>query len=141
MHAPSTRHRAPRRTADIDALAFMDSLFDSAAIGLGYMDRDMHYLRINHLLATINGRSVEQHIGRTFRDVIPQIADRLEEIHRQVIATGEPARDLEIRTNSPAWPGEVRDYLASYLPVRGRDGAVLGVLSMVHDVTETRRAE
>jgi len=141
MSAHSTRHRVPRRTPEAEALALADSLFDSAAIGLAYVDRDQRIQRVNRLLASMNGGTVERYVGRTLREAMPQIAERLEDVNRKVVATGEPVRDVTLRAEAPAWPGEARDYVASCLPVRGTDGAVLGVLSMLQDVTETRLGE
>ena len=38
----------------------------------------------------MNGRSVEEHIGRTIRELTPNVADRVEPIMRRAIETGEP---------------------------------------------------
>ncbi len=52
---------------------------------------------------------------------------------------GETVRDLEELVRTPA-TGELRHRLVSATPVPGPDGAVLGSVSVVRDITELRRA-
>ena len=67
--------------------ALLDALYGSAPVGLGFWDRDLRYVRVNEALARINERSAEDHVGRTFREVVPQLADELELIARGVLET------------------------------------------------------
>ena len=64
-------------------------MFAQAPIGLCCFDRTLRFVYINDYLATINGISVEEHLGRSIRELIPDVAAGVEEQLRQVIETGE----------------------------------------------------
>jgi signal transduction histidine kinase/putative methionine-R-sulfoxide reductase with GAF domain len=121
--------------------ALLDALYGSAPVGLGFWDRDLRYVRVNEALAAINERSPEDHIGRTLGEVVPQLAHVLEPLARGVIETGEAAIGREMTGGTPATPEAERHWLASYYPVVGRDGEVIGVGAVVEETTARRRAE
>ena len=121
-----------------ESLALLDTLFAQAPAGLAFLDRDLGYVRINQALAAINGLPVEEHIGRRPDEVLPDIGDGVAEAFRRVLASGEPAVDMELSGQTPAAPGTERHWLASIYPVSGRDGHPLGVGCVVTDVTERK---
>ena len=121
--------------------ALLDALYGSAPVGLGYWDRDLRYVRVNEALAQINERSAEDHVGRTFREVVPQLADDLEVIARRVLETGQAAIGLEMAAGTPGRPDVLRHWRASYYPVVSPDGAPIGVGAVVEETTERRKAE
>jgi PAS domain S-box-containing protein len=124
-----------------ESLALLDTLFATAPVGLGYLDRELRYERVNEALASINGRPVEDHVGRHIRDVIgADVADRIEPLFARVLQTGRPVLDVEISGEVPAHPGELRHWVASYYAVRDRFGDITGLGLVVADVTENRRA-
>jgi PAS domain S-box-containing protein len=120
--------------------ALLDTLLGSAPIGFDFVDRELRYVRINEALAANNGRSVAEHIGRTVREVLPELADTIEPLLRQVIASGEPIIDREVQGMKPGEPGAPRIWRESLYPVRGADGQVIGVGAIVTEITEHRRA-
>jgi signal transduction histidine kinase/putative methionine-R-sulfoxide reductase with GAF domain len=128
-------HHAERTTA------LLDALYVSAPVGLGFWDRNLRYVRVNNALARINERPAEDHVGRTFREVVPQLADELEAIARGVLETGEPVIGLEMTAGTPTSPRVLRHWSASYYPVFGSDGVPIGVGAVVEETTQRRRAE
>jgi PAS domain S-box-containing protein len=122
-------------------VAEVEDLYRTAPVGLGLLGTDLRYLRINERLAAINGRPVSDHLGRTLREVVPDLADAVEPLHRQVIRSGQPAVGLEITGTTPADPGVPHHFLASHYPVKGARGQVVGVSVVVQDITERTRAE
>ena len=52
----------------------LETLYRTAPVGLCLVDRDLRYVRINERLAAINGKPPGEHIGRTIREIIPEIA-------------------------------------------------------------------
>jgi PAS domain S-box-containing protein len=122
-------------------LAELAAVYRDAPVGLCFMDTDLRYVKINERLAAINGRPVLDHIGRTIREVLPELADTVEACSRQVLTTGEPVLDLEITGTTPADPGVQHAWLASYSPVKDQAGEVLGVNTVVQDITELKRFE
>jgi two-component system, OmpR family, phosphate regulon sensor histidine kinase PhoR len=124
-----------------ETTALLDALYGSAPVGLGFWDRDLRFVRVNAALAAINERPVEEHVGRTFREVVPQLADELEALAGRVLETGEPVIDLEMTAGTPGHPDALRYWSTSYYPVTGPDGTRLGVGAVIAETTERRRAE
>ena len=121
--------------------ALLDALYGAAPVGLGFWDRDLRYVRVNEKLAEINELPAQDHVGRTFAEVVPQLADALEPMARQVLERREPVIALEVTAGSPSRPDEPRHWLASYYPVLAADGEALGVGCVIEEITDRRRAE
>jgi len=124
-----------------ETLALLDSLLAAAPIGFAFLDNDLRYLRINPSLARINGRTEAEHLGRTIHELFPGLAPMVERVYHQIMATDEPLLDVEVRGSPRDMPDDVRDYLVSYYPVRAPDGRMLGMGTIVLDVTARTRAE
>ena len=52
----------------------IEDLYTNAPVGLCVLDRELRFLRINERLAEINGFTAAEHIGRTIRELLPQLA-------------------------------------------------------------------
>jgi PAS domain S-box-containing protein len=117
----------------------LERLYETAPIGLGFLDPDLRFVRVNERLAQIDGLPAEAHIGRRLADVVPEAAASLEGIYREVIATGASLTERELRAATPALPGESRDWQVSAYPLKQPDGSVLGVTFAVSDITERKR--
>jgi len=129
-----------RREAQ-DSLAVVDAVFGAAPVGLAFMDTNFHYVRVNEALAQINGLPAEEHYGRSLRDVLgDELASTIEPYHRRVLETGEPLLELAIQGETAALPGNPRDWLVSYYPVRDAFGDIIGVGVVITDVTEREQA-
>ncbi len=128
--------RQAQRTA-----AELDALLTTAPIGIGFWDRDLRYVRINDALAAINGRPVEEHLGRTLAELLPELGQQLEPMFREVVETGRAFLDVEVSGETPAAPGVTRHWLASYYPVASPEGETLGVGAVVAEITERKLAE
>ena len=53
-----------------EGLALLDGLFANAPVGLGFLDTQLRYVRINRKLAEINGRTIDDHLGQRVDAVI-----------------------------------------------------------------------
>ncbi len=122
-------------------LAEIESIYASVPIGLNFVDTNLRFVRINEHLAQINNVPVAEHIGRTLREVLPNLSDKLEPLYRQVIESGLPIINRKVHGTIPAQPGIERYWLVNYYPLRGHDGEMLGVNSVVQDITERQRTE
>ena len=118
---------------------FLEALFEATGIGLGLVDSELRYVRVNEALAAMNGVAVDDHPGRTIREVISALADLAEDMLRGVLDTREPVIDLELNGPTPADPHADRQFLVSYYPIPEGD-EVIGVGSLVIEVTERVRA-
>ena len=121
-------------------VALLDTLFATAPVGLAFWDTDLCFQRINASLAEMNGLAVEDHIGRTIDEVLPELSAQISHDLRRVLATGEPVF-AEAVGATPAQPNVPSVVSAAYYPVRAADGEILGVGGVLQDVTERRRGE
>ncbi|MCG8352260.1 MAG: PAS domain-containing protein [Chloroflexales bacterium] len=122
-------------------LAELQTVYATAPIGLGFVGPDLHFVNINQVLAEINGVPPEGTIGRTLREVLPDLVDTIEPYYVHVLQTGESIIDIDIHGTTAAVPGIQRDWLASYYPVRDADGTILGVNTVVQDITQRKQVE
>lgn len=134
----SARKRAEQAMSQ--QLAEIEQLYQTAPIGLALVDRELRFVRINERLAAIDGRPADEHIGRTLDEMVPELSRELRSLYQRVLDTGRPVLDVEITGPNPADPGREGSWLASYLPVHGEDGRVVGVSAVVADVGEQKRA-
>jgi two-component system cell cycle sensor histidine kinase/response regulator CckA len=116
-------------------------LYRTAPIGLALVDREMKYVRVNDKLAEFNGRPVASHLGRTFSEIVPEMAASLEPIVQRVFDTGAAISDLEITAATAAFPGEPRDWLVSFLPLRLKRDEIRGVTIVMIDITGRKQTE
>lgn len=128
------------RNADVLARQYaeLESLYDTTPVGLNLLDRDLRYLRINSLLAEINGYPVEAHIGKRQDELLPEIDEQVRETQLKVLETAEPVLGVKVSGRTPA-SDQVRHWVVDYYPVKSRDGAVFAVGSAVREVTEEVR--
>src|SRR5262245_38058387 len=122
-------------------LAYVEAIYATAPVGLCFVDTEQRFLSINKRLAEINGKTVEEHLGRTIREILPGLADLIEQRYRRVIETGEPILNIEMSAETAAQPGVVRHFLLSYYPIKDNDGQVLGVNGVVVEITQRRKFE
>ncbi|HET7826006.1 MAG TPA: ATP-binding protein, partial [Anaeromyxobacter sp.] len=133
--------RATLFEAEVRSRAQLDAFFENAPLGVGLLDRDFRFVRVNAALAETNGIPQEAHVGRTPRDLLPGLPmDEMERSWREVLRTGTPVLDFEVSGETPAAPGKRRTWLESWYPIRiGDEIAGLGVLA--REVTAEREAE
>ncbi len=62
---------AQRATAE--SLTLVETLQESAPIGFALVDRELCVVRMNSVLAQINGAPVEEQIGRPVAELVPEI--------------------------------------------------------------------
>ncbi len=120
--------------------ALLDALFANAPVGLGFWDRELRYRRVNGQLAAMNGVPVEAHLGRRPSEVLPALGPHLEHTLQRILDTDEAVRDMDVAGETPAAPGVVRHWLASYFPVRDPHGTTVGISGLVVEVTGERQA-
>jgi signal transduction histidine kinase/DNA-binding response OmpR family regulator/PAS domain-containing protein len=124
-----------------EALALLDTLVQRAPIGFAFMDCDLRHQIVNPQLAMLQGIEPAAYIGRTVRELIPALADRVEPLLRQVLKSGEPILDYELSDPMRNAPDQHLHRLSSYYPVRRHDGALLGVGALVVDVSKRKQDE
>jgi PAS domain S-box-containing protein len=135
-HAQDAAEAAQRLCEE--QLEEMEQLYRRAPVGLELLDRDYRVLRVNERLAAINGKSVQEHLGRDLRVIVPQLAAQIEAVVEGVFTTGEPALDSERHGFTPADPENERVWLVSYYPVKSPDGITRCVGGVVQEITDRK---
>jgi PAS domain S-box-containing protein len=130
--APS---KAPR-----DRFEELETLYRTAPIGIGLVDRELRFVRVNEQLAEYAGMPREEMLGRTTAEVVPEIAPKTEPLYRRVLETGEPVLAVKVSGPTRTEPRRERHWLASYSPLEA-GGEVVGVSIVVQDVTESQEQE
>jgi PAS domain S-box-containing protein len=137
----AAREREARAEAQ-RSLAQLDTLLKASPVGIGFMDRELRFMRINETLAGLNELPVALHLGKTFREVVPDwVADLFEPTFRHVLDTGEPVSNHEFFSQSRTGTGPIRHWLGNYYPVRAESGEVLGLGCVVVDITHQKKVE
>ncbi len=126
--------------ATVEASSIIDSLQSTASVGFGYVDRDFRLLRLNPMLASVNGGRVEDQIGRTIAEVVPALWPALEPIYQRVIDTCQPIVSQEVSGPTSTDPDHVHYWLTNLNPVRV-DDRVTGIAIVVIDITDRKQLE
>ena len=124
-----------------ETVARLDTLLANAPLGFAFFDQDFRFIRVNQVLAEMNGLTIEDHLGRQLSEVLPDVGPGVEQVLQTVKETGAPISDVEVSGQTPAQPRVERHWLASYYPVRAQDGSLLGLGAMVVEITERKRQE
>jgi PAS domain S-box-containing protein len=124
--------RQASETADL-----LQAVLDSAPVGLAVVDGDHRFVRINDALATMNGLSAQDHLGRRLGDLLPPEMSVVTQLIETVFGSGEPLINQELAGVGPS--GELMEVLAHYYPIRNGSGAVERVGVVVMDQTENNR--
>ena len=122
------------------ASSIIDSLQSTASVGFGYVDREFRFLRINPMLASVHGGSVEDQIGRTVAEAIPALWPTLKPIYQHVLDTGEAVINQEVSGETAVEPTRVHYWLTNLNPVRV-NGIVTGIGIVVIDITDRKELE
>ena len=125
--------------ADEPRERLLSRLGGSAPIGLAALDPQLRYVAVNDWLAELNGGTVEAHLGKTVRDVIPELADQLEPIMREIFAGGEPVYGVPV-AGPHHLTGEMRFTEASFFGLDDAKGRRMALGCVVVDTTARERA-
>jgi PAS domain S-box-containing protein len=116
-------------------------LYETAPIGLAFLSSDCRYLQINRHLTEICGISVADHIGRSVRDTVPQVAEQVEKIVEAILRTGESITGIEVNGQRPDGGNAERVWTTNWHALKASSGEILGVNVVAEEITERKRAE
>jgi PAS domain S-box-containing protein len=120
-------------------LAQLQAVYDGAPVGLGFLDRGLRYVNLNRQLAEMGGHSVEEYLGSTAQDMVPDMYPKLEPYINRALQ-GEAIAGFEINMPATGTRG-ARTYLVSHQPARDEAGEVVGVSVAALDFTARKQAE
>lgn len=117
------------------------TILESIPQAVFWKDRDGVFLGCNQQFAKdANCSSPEEVIGKTDYDLpwTKEEADGFRKIDREIMESGIPRLNFEEKHTRAS--GEVRWLLVSKVPLRNKDGNIIGVLGSYGDITEIKRA-
>lgn len=105
---------------------------------VSYMDCDLRYQFANRVYSEWFGSKGEALVGKAVREVVGNEAfERVEPFLEQALR-GEPIR---FEAFLPYEIGRGRHVLVSYMPQRGSNGSVQGIVALVQDISDRKGAE
>jgi PAS domain S-box-containing protein len=114
-------------------------LVESSVDGLAVIDRDSRYVLWNRAMERFTAKRADEVIGRRVLDIFPALRAVGLDVAIQRALAGEAVTAEAVPTDVP--DGARRYYDRLYLPLRGDDDAILGMLAIVRDATSRRNAE
>ena len=126
-----------------EQLVELEHNYNSIPIGICLVDLDLKYVRVNEIMASMNGKTVEEHIGKSIVEILPsESAKKAIAVHAKIINNKEPILNLRFKSVSTIKNSNIKfDILASYFPYFNSDGIIEGVTGIVQDVTELAKVE
>ena len=127
-------------TDRVRAQQALAAFFDSQGVGLGIVDRELRFVRVNETFADIDRTTVADHRGRLAADVfgahVASIVPAVEAALR-----GESVHSLEVSGGTAAAPDVEHHWLVSCFPVAGEGAGVDAVGLVAVDISGRRDAE
>src|SRR5262245_4276573 len=139
--APKTARPQKQNKQDYGRYPELRLIYDTAPVGLAFLTPDCRYMQINQRLTEICGMSVEDHIGRTVRETVPQVAEQVEKLVEAIIRTGEPITGIEVNGQRVDQSNAHHTWITSWHPSKNAEGQVVGINVVAEDITERKRAE
>jgi formate hydrogenlyase transcriptional activator len=114
--------------------------FGTAKVGFCILDSDFRYLMINNTLAAMNGMPVEEHLGKSVRQMLGDFAEVVEAQFKRVLATGEPVLNIEISflLHNRTRPGH---WIEHYIPIKDAAGRIRQIGVVAVEITEQKKLE
>jgi len=116
-------------------LALFEAPAAGAGVGFAMYDERLRYVALSDSLAAVHGHPAEESLGRSVREMVPDLADDLEPILLDVLETGRPRVGVEYGAGG----GGDRVWLGHFYPLQ--DGGAAAIGAIVVDITDRKRAE
>lgn len=126
---------------DYDKNDELEQIYNHAPIGLCVFDLQLRYKRINYMLATMGGYTIEEHIGESVFKIIPQLGKLVENVTQQVLVTKRPVLDVNVTGATAKRPDILRTYRWSCYPLFDADNNVNSFTFIVEDDTDKQLAK
>ena len=124
----------------MEAEAQLDALFSQTGVGMTIVDKDLRIVRVNPVFGVFGDQSPEQLIGKKIDEAVPLLAAQIVPATLSVLETGVPTIQ-ELVKRDPGDPANTQYFRSIRCPVVAADGAVVGVVSTVIEITDLRNVQ
>jgi PAS domain S-box-containing protein len=124
-----------------ERLSQLRAIYDSAPVGLAFIDCDLQYVNLNQQLAQMNGQRVQAHLGRNVSDIVPPATYKQFEPYLKRALRGEAFPSIEVQTAPEAVGEPAKTLMVSYQPVRDEASEILGVCVSIADISAMKQKE
>ena len=118
---------------------FIQEVIANAGEGIVVYDRELRLVVWNPFMQRVTGLSADQVLGQRVLDLQPDLTGERTALLAQAM-DGATVRSGDLRFNIPQ-TGESGWYVATYAPRRDASGHPDGVICILHDITDRKRAE
>ncbi|MFM9966618.1 MAG: sensor histidine kinase [Planctomycetaceae bacterium] len=121
-----------------EAATFFRSMVDHVPIGISRTDLGGHFVYVNEEFCQMFGASADDLLGQSQDKLVPQLAAKQSgSIIRRVVDLGQPEERIE-----KLMIGDREQYMKVIrTPVKDAQGQVIGIQSLLLDVTELKQAQ
>jgi diguanylate cyclase (GGDEF)-like protein/PAS domain S-box-containing protein len=138
LHDITERKRAELRLMESEH--FTRTIIASVQQGIIVYDRDLRFQVWNRFMEELSGLTADQVIGTTASGLLPQFRDEgIEALLRRALA-GETVQSPDLQLAPPHGARPVWTSCV-FSPHVSRTGETMGVVGIVHDITERKEAE
>ena len=130
-----------RRRAERASTALLESVLDSAPIGLGFLDPDLRVRHMNRAMTTLSERALDADVGRSLWDVLPDLRTELEPRLQDVVERGRAVPEVIVALPARKAGARMREFRFGFFALPATHGTRPGAGIVVTDVTVARRAE
>ena len=126
--------------AHIESGRFARDIIDNAGEGIVVYDRELRYVLWNSFMRELTGLSAEEVLGRRATDVFPHLRDQGIDVMLARALDGETVSSPDVHyfvptTEREGWVSSV------YRPYVSDEGHTIGVIALIRDITERKKAE
>ena len=111
----------------------------SSNVGVGILDSNLRYLAVNKVLAEMHGIPVQNHLGRTVREVLGEIGEPVERKLSQVLATRQGLK-FEVSGKVPS-RGDSGHWIIDMFPLSSSKDSVTRIGAIVYELTAPKQLE
>lgn len=113
-------------------------ILNSSPVMIYYKDLERRFVQVNKAFAGFLGLSLDNIIGKSTLELMPDKAEQSEKEDREIIETGEPKLSIHEYYNTPKGK---RWILTDKIPYQDFDGNIKGIIGFTLDITEIKKAE
>ncbi len=132
--------RANRMAVEAELTSIeLNQIFQTAADGMRFIDKDFHVLRVNETFCAMSGTAEEQVVGRKCYEGFPGSMCHTRQCPLSRIIDGEERVECEVEEVRP--DGTRIPCIVTATPFRGLDGEVIGIVEDFKDISARKQAE